>query len=95
MHAQIKFGCNFLIQAYVIGEHISYNDLIYNLCNALIIIRRLIKNICDMLNLTNMSVIKSCYFIRWRIIIRALQRLYIKPLQWIWSHVITIHVWKN
>ena len=72
MHAQIKFGCNCLIKAYVIGEDISYNDLIYNLCNALIIIRRLIKYICDVLNRTNMSVIKSCYFIRWRIIIGAL-----------------------
>jgi hypothetical protein len=37
-----------------VREHISYNDLIYNLCNVLIIIRYLIKNICDVLNPINM-----------------------------------------
>ena len=40
-----------------------------------------------MLNPTNMSNIKSDFFSRWYVIIGALQILYIKPLQWIWSHV--------
>ena len=34
-----------------------------------------------------MSDIESGFFIRWCVIIGALQILYIKPLQWIWSHV--------
>jgi hypothetical protein len=54
-----------------IWKHISYNSLIYNLCIAPIIIRHLIKNICDVLNLTNMSDIELDFFIRWRIIIEA------------------------
>ena len=37
------------------------------------------KNI-DVLNSTNMSDIKLDFFIRWLVIIKALQRLYIKPL---------------
>ena len=44
-------------------EHIRYNDLIYNLYNTLIIICNLIKNICDVLNLTNMSKIKSNFLL--------------------------------
>jgi hypothetical protein len=47
-----------------VREHISYHGLVYNLCNALIIIRHLIKNICNVLNQTNMSDIKSNFFIR-------------------------------
>ena len=34
-----------------------------------------------------MSNIKSDFFSRWYVIIGVLQILYIKPLQWIWSHV--------
>ena len=45
-------------------EHISYNGLIYNLYNVPIIIRHLIKNICDALNLKNMSDIESNFFIK-------------------------------
>ena len=55
-----------------VREHISYNDLIYNLGNVLIIIRYLIKNICDVLNSINMSNIESFFFIRWRVIIGVL-----------------------
>ena len=63
-----------------VKEHISYNNLIYNLCNVLIIICYLIKNICDVLNQINMSDIELVFFIRWRVIIGVLQRLYIIPL---------------
>ena len=63
----------------------SYNGLIYNLCNAQTIIHYLIKNICDVLNSTNILDIESDFFIRWHVIIEVLQRLYIKPLQRIWS----------
>jgi hypothetical protein len=50
------------------GQHISCNDLIYNLCNAPIIIRQLIKNICDVLNPTNMSDIESDFLYYWNIV---------------------------
>jgi hypothetical protein len=63
------------------GESISYNGLIYNLCNVPIIISHLIKNIYDVLTAANISDITLDFFIRWRVIIGALQRLYIKPLQ--------------
>ena len=77
---------NVVYWALELVEHINYNDLIYKICNAPIIIRHLIKNICDVLNLINMSDIELGFFIRWRVIIKTLQRLSIKPLQQIWSH---------
>jgi hypothetical protein len=83
---------NVVYWALELVEHINYNDLIYKICNASIIIRHLIKNICDVLNLINMSDIELDFFIRWRVIIKTLQRLYIKPLQRIWSRFKNINV---
>ena len=63
-----------------IMSHHRCNGLIYNLCNAPIIARHLIKKsdlIFDIFVGVNTSYI---FFIRWDIIIRTLQRLYIKPL---------------
>jgi hypothetical protein len=49
---------------YHFGERINYNVLIYNIYNAQIIIYHLIKNMCDVLNPTNILNIESYFFIR-------------------------------